>query len=114
MSELLKRVLHANHELSQLVEMLAADDGRTRITPEHLTMLLSELLRVGERVQSEGIPENDPEFGSALRQYRKLLERLREVLPSLQASLLTERARLEAERSHLEAAQAWAEVARHS
>ena len=110
MSELLNRVLHANYNLGQLVEILSA--GPTRITPEHLTMLLSELLRVGESVQADGIPENDPELGLALHQYRTHLERLRDLLPSLQASLLTERARLEAERSHLESAYAWAESSR--
>lgn len=110
MSELLNRVLHANRSLGQLVQMLST--GRTRITPEHLTMLLSELLRVGESCQTEGIPENDPELTLALHQYRSHLERLRDLLPSLQASLLTERARLEAERSHLESANAWAESSR--
>jgi uncharacterized coiled-coil protein SlyX len=113
-SELLHRVQHANQNLGKLVDMLAADEERIRITPEHLSVLLSELLRVGERVQSEGVPENDPELSLALDQYRKLLERLRDLLPSLQACLLTERARLEAERSHLEAAHAWAESSKYS
>ena len=114
MSELLERVQHANRDLGQLVEMLTANDGCIRITPEHLSILLSELLRVGERVQSEGIPENDPALFVALHQYRKLLEQVRDLLPSLQACLLTERARLEAERSHLEAAHAWAESSKAS
>jgi hypothetical protein len=109
-SELLNRLLHANHTLGQLVEMLSASP--TRITPEHLTMLLSELLRVGARIQAERIPENDPTLDLALHQYRTHLECLRDLLPSLQASLLTERAKLEAERSHLESAYAWAESTR--
>jgi hypothetical protein len=94
--------------------MLSAGDGHIRITPDHLSILLSELLRVGERVQSGGVPENDPELSAAVHQYRKLLERLRDLLPSLQACLLTERARLEAERSHLEAAYAWAESSKYT
>jgi len=113
-SELLERVQHANRNLGQLVEMLSANDGCIRITPEHLSILLSELLRVGERVQSGDIPETDPELSVALHQYRKLLEQVRDLLPSLQACLLTERARLEAERSHLEAAHAWAEGSSYS
>jgi uncharacterized coiled-coil protein SlyX len=110
----LHRVQHANRKLGKLVDMLAADDERIRITPEHLSILLSELLRVAESVQSDGVPENDPELSMALDQYRNLLERLRDLLPSLQAFLLTERARLEAERSHLEAAHAWAEISKYS
>ena len=114
MSQLLERVQHANQNLGQLVDMLAADQERIRITPEHLSILLAELLRVGETVQSEGVPENDPELSMALHQYRQHMERLRELLPSLQACLLNERARLEAERSHLEAACAWTESSKHT
>jgi uncharacterized coiled-coil protein SlyX len=110
----LHRVQHANQNLGKLVDMLAAEEERIRITPEHLSVLLSELLRVGERVQSEGVPENAQELSRALDQYRNLLERVRDLLPSLQASLLTERARLEAERSHLEAAHAWADSSRYT
>jgi ABC-type transporter Mla subunit MlaD len=110
----LHRVQHANQNLGKLVDKLAADEERIRITPENLSVLLSELLRVGERVQSGGVPENDPELSAAVQQYRNLLERLRDLLPSLQACLLTERARLEAERSHLEAAHAWAATSKYT
>jgi hypothetical protein len=106
-SQLLDRIQHANQNLGQLVDMLATDQERNCLTPEHLSILLAELLGVGETVQREGVPENDPELAPALHQYRQHLKRLRELLPSLQACLLTERARLEAERSHLEAAYAW-------
>jgi hypothetical protein len=105
-SQLSDRIQHANRNLGQLVEMLATDQKRNRLTLEHLSILLAELLGVGETVQREGVPENDPELAMALHEYRQHLKRLRELLPLLQACLLTERARLEAERSHLEAAYA--------
>jgi hypothetical protein len=105
-SQLLDRIQHANQNLGQLVDMLATDQERNHLTLEHLSILLVELLGVGETVQREGVPENDPELAAALHQYRQHLKRLRELLPLLQARLLTERARLEAERSHLEAAYA--------
>ena len=113
-SQLSDRIQHANRNLGQLVEMLATDQESNRLTLEHLSILLAELLGVGETVQREGVPENDPELAMALHQYRQHLERLRELLPSLQACLLTERARLEAERSHLEAAYAWGESSKYS
>jgi hypothetical protein len=105
-SQLSDRIQRANRNLGQLVEMLATDQERNRLTLEHLSILLAELLGVGETVQREGVPENDPELAMALHQYRQHLKRLRKLLPSLQARLLTERARLEAERCHLEAAYA--------
>jgi len=113
-SQLLDRIQHANQNLGQLVDMLATDQERNNLTLEHLSILLVELLGVGETVQREGVPENEPELAMALHQYRQLLKRLRELLPSLQACLLTERARLEAERSHLEAAYAWGEISKYS
>ena len=114
MSQLSDRIQHANRNLGQLVEMLATDEERNRLTLEHLSILLAELLGVGETVQREGVPENDPELAMALHQYRQHLKRLRKLLPSLQARLLTERARLEAERCHLEAAYAWGEGSKYS
>src|SRR5579864_2808915 len=105
-SQLSDRIQHANRNLGRLVEMLATDQERNRLTLEHLSILLAELLGVGETVQREGVPENDPELARALHHYRQHLKRLRELLPSLQGCLLTERARLEAERCHLEAAYA--------
>jgi hypothetical protein len=113
-SQLSDRIRHANRNLGQLVEMLAADQECIRLTLEHLSILLAELLGVGETVQREGVPENEPELDMALHQYRQLLKRLRELLPLLQACLLTERARLEAERSHLEAAYALGESSKYN
>jgi hypothetical protein len=83
-SQLSDRIRHANRTLGQLVEMLATDHERNRLTLEHLSILLAELLGVGETVQREGVPENDPELAMALHQYRQHLKRLRELLPSLQ------------------------------
>lgn len=58
-SQLLDRIQHANLYLGQLVDMLATDQERNPLTVEHLSILLAELLGVGETVQREGVPEND-------------------------------------------------------
>src|SRR5579864_6775904 len=74
-SQLLDRIQHANQNLGQLVDMLATDQERNHLTLEHLSILLVELLGVGETVQREGVPENDPELAAALHQYRQHLKR---------------------------------------
>ncbi len=115
MSEFLPRLRQANHTLRTVIALLTSP-ARSEVTikPEHLSGILTELLRVGECLQREAVPPGDSELAAAVQEYRQSLEQLRSLLPALQAQLLTERARLEAERSHLETASAWAEAAHNT
>ncbi len=113
MTDLLQRLKVANQNLSQLIQLLLPSDSpREPIGPDHLAVVLTQILRVHECLQTGNLPGHDAELSAALRQYRSHMERLRELLPSLHASLLTQRARLESERSHLEAATAWTGASR--
>jgi hypothetical protein len=112
-TDLLQRLKVANQNLSQLIQLLLPSDSpREPIGPDHLAVVLTEILTVGEWLQNGRVPGDDVGLAAAIRQYRNHLERLRGLLPSLHADLLTERARLESERSHLEAATAWTGASR--
>jgi hypothetical protein len=112
-TDLLHRLKVANQNLGQLVQLLLPSDlPREPIGPGHLAAVLTEILTVGERLQSCHVPGDDVELAAAICQYHSHLERLHGLLPSLHASLLTQRARLERERSHLEAATAWTGASR--
>lgn len=115
MSDLLQRLNIANANLARLLECLRGDSSvQGAIHSDHLALILSELLRVGEWLHNRSVPSGDPKLAAAIAAYRSYLEQLSRLMPLLHVQLLTERARLEAERCHLEAAAGWAGTSRQT
>jgi hypothetical protein len=94
--------------LRSLTDASTQEASKTHVaTPEEMSGLLSELMRVGTYLRS--LPErSDSALLDEIAEYRKHVERLRDLLPSIHAGLLQERARLECERLRIESAAAWA------
>jgi hypothetical protein len=84
--------------------------------PDHISRLLSVLLRVGAELRSGPLPATgvDPAWDTELAVYRRHLERLRDLLPSIHSHLLAERARIEAQRARIGAAAEWARASRQT
>jgi hypothetical protein len=106
-----------NQRLLHWLDSSFGELGQPRLaTPDHITALLSEMLRAGTQLRAHAIPEKgtDPELEAELEQYRVNVERLRAVLPSIHSQLLIERARLEAQRSRMQSAAEWARASRQT
>jgi hypothetical protein len=86
------------------------------LSPDCITALLSELVRVGAVLRAEPLPSQgtDPELDCELDHYRGHVERLRQILPSIYNQLLVERARLEAQRARVSSAAEWARASRQT
>jgi hypothetical protein len=107
----------ANHRLPEWLEVVVARHEQAAVaTPEQMSALLTELLKAGEGLRSEPIPEQgvDPELDDELDQYRRNVERLKRMLPAIHSQLLLERARLEFQRAHVQAAAEWARASRRT
>lgn len=78
-------------------------------TPEQMSGLLSELLRVGEWLRARR-ETSTAELEQELLLYRQQVERLRDLLPGMRGVLLAERARLEQERERVKMAAEWARM----
>jgi len=117
MPSLCHHLRDANGRLGPWLESMAPEPGRSAmVTPEHLTALLSELLRTGAALRATPIPAQgfDPDLDSELARYRSHMERLRDLLPSIHRHLLLERARLEAQRARVKAASEWARASQQT
>ena len=113
----LENLRGTNHRLSFWLDSMVAQPGRpSGATPEHISALLSELLRAGAELRVEPMPPrgHDPELDREVAQYRRHVERLRDFLPSLHSHLLAERARLEAQRARVRSAAEWARASRQT
>lgn len=88
--------------------------GEVSPAPDHISGLLSVLLRVGSELRSGSLPPagSDPAWDAELAVYRRHLECLRALLPSIHSHLLAERARIEAQRARIGAAAEWARASR--
>jgi hypothetical protein len=105
-----------NHRLSVCLQSMFASRSSMMVTPEHMSLLLSELLRVGAELRAKPIPDkgSDPELDEQMETYRLHVQRLRELLPSIHGHLLAERSRLEAQRARVRAAAEWATTSRQT
>ena len=113
----LENLRGTNHRLSYWLDSMAAQPDRPAgATPEHITALLSELLRAGAELRAEPLPPRgaDPELDREVAEYRGHVERLCDFLPSLHTQLLAERARLEAQRARVRSAAEWARASRQT
>jgi hypothetical protein len=88
----------------------------TAAAPQHMSALLSELLRAGAELRSQPLPAHglDPELDEEIDNYRSHVEQLRELLPFIQSQLLRERARLEDQRTRVQSAAEWARASRQT
>ncbi len=86
------------------------------VTPDQMAGLLAELLKAGEGLRAEPIPEQgvDSELDDELQKYRRNVERLQRMLPAIHSQLLVERARLEFQRARVQAAAEWARASRRT
>ena len=69
-----------NQRLLHWLDSSCGELGQPRLaTPDHITALLSEMLRAGTQLRAHAIPEKgtDPELEAELEQYRVNVERLR-------------------------------------
>jgi hypothetical protein len=110
-----------NRRLLHWFNSMVDASGRTAVaTPEQMSAMLSELLRVGEGLRGKPLPghddlqNDDPELEIELNRYRRNVERLRELLPAIHRELLAERARLEVQRARVRAAAEWARASRQT
>jgi hypothetical protein len=113
----LENLRGTNHRLSFWLDSMVAQPGRpSGATPEHMSALLSELLRAGAELRAQPLPPrgNDPELDREIAEYRGHVQRLRDFLPSLHSHLLAERARLEAQRARVRSAAEWARASRQT
>ncbi|MGA8837762.1 MAG: hypothetical protein WB538_19185 [Candidatus Sulfotelmatobacter sp.] len=110
-------LLETNQRLRHWLDAMTAASGLRRVAaPQHISVLLSELSRVGARLRAEPLPiqGTDSELDQELEQYRRNVERIRELLPSIHGQLLAERARLEAQRARVQSAAEWARASRQT
>ena len=113
----LENLRGTNQRLSLWLDSMVPQPGRPAgATPEHMSALLSELLRAGAELRAEPLPPrgDDPELDREVAEYRGHVERLRDFLPSLHTHLLAERARLEAQRARVRSAAEWARASRQT
>jgi hypothetical protein len=96
--------------------VVARREQAAAVTPDQMAGLLAELLKAGERLRAEPIPEKglDPELDDELDKYRRNVERLKRMLPAIHSQLLVERARLEFQRARVQAAAEWARASRRT
>ena len=96
--------------------VVARQEQAAVVTPDQMAGLLAELLRAGEGLRVEPIPEKgvDPELDNELDKYRQNVERLQRMLPVIHSQLLVERARLEFQRARVQAAAEWARASRRT
>jgi len=117
MSSLLLSLRDTNRRLGPWLDSITSRPGNpAAATPEQLTAVLSELLRVGALLRAQPLPPHgdDPDLDGELAQYRLQVERLRALLPSIHRHLLAERARLEAQRARVRSAAEWARASRQT
>jgi hypothetical protein len=110
-------LLETNQRLRYWLEGMTAPSGQRRVaTPQDISVLLSELSRVGARLRAEPLPTQgtDGELDRELELYRCNVEKVRELLPSIHGQLLAERARLEAQRARVQSAAEWARASRQT
>jgi hypothetical protein len=113
----MQNLQETNHRLRFWLDGMVDKHGQPGLaTPEHMTSLLSELLRAGAGLRADPIPVkgNDPELDEELERYRRNVELLRDLLPSIHNQLLVERARLEAQRTRVQSAAEWARASRQT
>jgi hypothetical protein len=105
-----------NRHLSACLDKMFAGRNSMLVTPEHMSLLLSELLRAGAELRSNPLPDkgNDPDLDQQLETYRLNVERLRELLPSIHSHLLAERSRLATQRARVRAVTEWATASRQT
>ncbi len=106
-----------NRRLPEWLDVVVARQEQAAVaTPEQMSGLLSELLKAGEELRAEPIPEKgiDPELDDELEKYRLNVERLQRMLPAIHSQLLVERARLESQRARVQAAAEWARASRRT
>jgi hypothetical protein len=102
--------------LDNILHNMVPGDEQLHVTPEHMTALLSELLRAGAELRAQPIPArgSDPALDQELETYRGHVERLRALLPAIHTHLLAERARLEAQQARVRSAAEWARASRQT
>jgi hypothetical protein len=106
-----------NRRLPEWLDCVVARYEQAAVaTPDQMSGLLSELLKAGEGLRAEPIPEKgvDPELDDELEKYRLNVERLQRMLPAIHSQLLVERARLEYQRARVQAAAEWARASRRT
>ena len=96
--------------------VVARKEQAAVVTPDQMAGLLSELLKAGEGLRAEPVPEKglDPELDDERDKYRRNVERLKRMLPAIHGQLLVEQARLESQRARLQAAAEWACASRRT
>ena len=100
--------------------VIARHEQAAVVTPDQMAGLLAELLKAGEGLRAEPIPEQgvdselDDELDDELQKYRRNVERLQRMLPAIHSQLLVERARLEFQRARVQAAAEWACASRRT
>ncbi|MFZ1008606.1 MAG: hypothetical protein WAN65_17325 [Candidatus Sulfotelmatobacter sp.] len=107
----------ANHRIPDWLDCVVARQEQAAVaTPDQMAGLLSELLKAGEGLRAEPIPQPgvDPELDHELEKYRWNVERLQRMLPAIHSQLLVERARLEFQRARVQAAAEWARASRRT
>jgi hypothetical protein len=100
-----------NRRLPEWLDCVVARHEQAAVaTPDQMSGLLSELLKAGEGLRAEPIPEKgvDPELDEELEKYRLNVERLQRMLPAIHSQLLVERARLEYQRARVQVTAEWA------
>lgn len=107
--QLTQNLRETNTRLRFWLEGLAPEDAhRARPTPQVISGLLSELLRIGECLRGGPPAQPDTQLQAELEEYRGNIQRLRDRMPAIHRHLLEERARMESERTRIEAAMEWA------
>lgn len=117
MASLLQNLRETNDRMNACFEGLLHTDGLTAAaTPEQISNILSELLRIGGWLRAAPLPReiDEPELCCELDRYRKNVVRLSALMPAIHRHLLAERARLEKQRSRVRAAEEWFRAARRT